>query len=571
MVKTVETCPWLTGRPLAMGLRLRPFRWILAALLLGGGLGAPPAHAAAVEVRLIDAASGEPTTAMVCIRSLDDGLVRLPPDGRVLERVGTTREFFDGIERDPIARGQIGPVRKMNGRGNNKDRSTVYRLRPSIPWWEDPVLFQTPGEFSIELPPGRYRLAASRGMEHVPVSEEFVVRAGEDQRREVRLARWVDLPKEGWWSGDVHVHHPTVEAAQRRFLLGYAEAEDLHVVNVLEMGHHEGTEFKQGDFGPASRHRRGDYWLVSGQEDPRSAFGHVIGLNLRKLARDVPTYDFYDLAFARIRAQKGAVVGFAHFSWRGCALPRGFPWYVTTEALDFVELLQFGLLNGPDYYAYLDLGFRFAAAAGSDVPWGSTIGECRTFVHTGPSLDLDAWFEGLRAGRTYVSNGPALDFQVDGQLPGAELLPQQGQELQVKARARSHARIGRLEKLEVIGSGGKVLAVAKPAGEVRGPHALTLEFKLPVTQSQWLVAAARCENEAVAHTSPVYVVVNGRPTWNPERGPELIDVQLAAMAKIEQNFVGKQDARSRGVLERLERARAFYARLRAAMKQSQGD
>ena len=84
------------------------------------------------------------------------------------------------------------------------------------------------------------------------------------------------------------------------------------------------------------------------------------------------------LAFKRIHDQPEALVGFAHFSRNGCNLPRGFPWYVNTEAIDFVELLQFNTINALDYYAYLNLGFRLTAAAGSDVPWGSTKGESGT-------------------------------------------------------------------------------------------------------------------------------------------------------------------------------------------------
>ena len=35
----------------------------------------------------------------------------------------------------------------------------------------------------------------------------------------------------------------------------------------------------------------GDFWLVSGQEAPRSTFGHVIGLNISQLIQNVTNYD----------------------------------------------------------------------------------------------------------------------------------------------------------------------------------------------------------------------------------------------------------------------------------------
>lgn len=233
---------------------------------------------ATIQFRLLDVKSGELVPAVVCIRNLDDQTVRLPPDGRVMRQVSQTDEFYRGIVFDADNPNWIGPPRKTLGKGNNNDRSYVYEETPSIPFWHEPVLYQTQPAFSIELEQGRYRISAARGIEYVPVLQEFTVN-GEDQEHTLRLERWVDLPAQGWFSGDVHVHHPTTEKGHREFLLRYAEAEDLHVVNVLEMGHHRGTDFRQFGFGKEFRERRGDYWLVSGQEEPRSTFGHIIGLN----------------------------------------------------------------------------------------------------------------------------------------------------------------------------------------------------------------------------------------------------------------------------------------------------
>ena len=98
------------------------------------------------------------------------------------------------------------------------------------------------------------------------------------------------------------------------------------------------------------------------------------------------------------------MVGFAHLAWNGCNLPRGFPWYVTTGEIDFVEVLQFSVINSMDYYDYLNLGFHLTAAAGSDMPWGSTIGEVRTYVYTGRRAELrqdrrSIWTSGLPRSR----------------------------------------------------------------------------------------------------------------------------------------------------------------------------
>lgn len=542
-------------------------RLLAAAAALFGAVHAPAAaneSTRTIWFTLLDEPTGEPTPAMICIRNLDDNTVRLPPDGRILDQVSRTGVFFRGIDYRPEDPAWIGPVRKTQGKGDNDDRAWVYEQRPSIPYWRETVMMQAQPSFSIDLELGRYRISVARGMEVIPVERAFSVGDGHPREHRIGLKRWVNLGEAGWHSGDVHVHHPTREENHRAFLLAYARAEDLHLVNVLEMGHHQGTDFKQEGFGKDFRRHQDGYWLVSGQEEPRSTFGHIIGLNTRSLARDLETYDLYDLAFQRIHAQAEALVGFAHLAWNGCDLPRGFPWYVTTEAIDFVELMQFNTINTLDYYEYLNLGFRLAAAAGSDTPWGSTIGEVRTYVYTGDqTLDPDAWFEGLRRGHSFVSNGPALTFTVNGALPGSELqLREAGDVLTIRIRAWGHERVGRPEILNLVSNEGIVRGIQR-SPEQTGP--LELDVVIPIQESRWLAASTRCPNGAVAHTTPVYVVVDGRPTWSRTESPRIVGKQLEAIAGIEAEVAGGTDARSRAIRERLARARDYYAKLLRAV------
>jgi hypothetical protein len=522
--------------------------------------GAQPANTTRIHFRLVDAQTGQTTPAMACISNPTSSEVRLPPDGRICAKPSSVQQFVAGVKFDPD-RNWIGPVRKMQGKGDNNDRSYCYEDRPSIPYWKEPVIYLTSGDFLIDLPAGRWRIGASHGMEYVPVADEFEVSGRGEMEKTLLFHRWIDLPARGWWSGDVHVHHPSSDPAQREFLMRYALAEDVHVVNLLEMGDHNGTEFAQAGFGKKFRVQRGSFALVSGQEDPRSTFGHIIGLNLQGMVRDTTTYDFYDVTFRGIHAQTDALVGFAHFAWNGCDLPRGFPWFVTTGEIDFIEVLQFGMLNRLDYAEYLNLGFRLTAAAGSDTPWGSTIGEVRTYVHTGDKFDVDTWFRRFKAGNTFVSNGPALEFTVDGALPGSELTRLPGTRVKIRARALGHARIGLPTVLRVEGPTGILKEVKGEQGETE----LEFEFEHLVETSQWLMAGVACDNKAVAHTTPIYLVVNGQPTWNPRQGPRIIEKQLAAMAKIESEVAKGADARSAGIRERLQKAKAFYAALRDKM------
>ncbi len=514
-----------------------------------------------LKIKVLDEETNQVTPIMACISRVNDGVAFVPPDGARVDSFSLTPVFYKGIEYKSVEN-WIGPVRRMNGRGDNEDRSYVYEDLSSIPHWKDPVLYQTTGEFSIALSPDEYQISLEHGMEFIPIKEKLIIAGDEKEiNKTFTLKRWIDLPAKGWYSGDVHVHHPTTRPAFKQFLMEYAKAEDIHLVNVLEMGHHLGTDFKQAGFGEMGRTCEGDICLVSGQEGPRSTYGHIIGLNINRMERDTTQYNYYDLIFRKLQMQEGAVVGFAHFSWNGCDLPRGFPWYITTEDIDFVELLQFSKINALDYYDYLNLGFRITAAAGSDIPWGSTLGEVRTFVYTGDSFSADYWFEGLKSGRTFVSNGPALFLEADGNLPGREITRNKGFTSNVNVRAYSHPDIGKIDRVEIYNTDG--LVQKKLNSEKSDSIIINFEHKL--MKSQWMTAAVYCGNGAIAHTSPIYFIVDGKPTWNPEKAPAIIDKQLSAIQIIDDEIMAAVEL-DQGILDRLNNARKFYSAMLEAME-----
>lgn len=506
-----------------------------------------------VKIKILDMETKKITPVMACITSTMDGKVRIPTATEGTDSVSQTDVFYKGIEYNKD-KNWIGPIRKMNGLGNNEDRSYVYDRLPSIPHWKDPVAYQISGDFRINLPAGSWRISLEHGNEYIPITEEFSLEGNEKEiTLTYHLKRWINLPKMHWYSGDVHVHHPTNKPEFKEFLLEYAKAENIHMVNVLEMGHHLGTEFKQEGFGEKFRTNQGDIWLVSGQEDPRSTFGHIIGLNISQMERDTSTYNYYDLVFKKLQLQQGAIVGYAHLSWNGCDLPRGFPWYITTGDIDFVELLQFSKINTLDYYDYLNLGFRITAAAGSDVPWGSTLGEVRTFVYTGKNFSADSWFKGLKDGHTFVSNGPALFLEADEKLPGSEIIRTKGSVTNLNVKAISHPAIGSIERVAIYNNDGLLME------KTNSENADSIQIKLShvLNNSQWLAAVVYCNNGAVAHTTPIYFIIDGESTWDVKKAPAIIEKQMVAIRGIEEEMKAA-DPVDTGVLDRLDMAKDFY-------------
>ena len=59
-----------------------------------------------------------------------------------------------------------------------------------------------------ELPPGNYTFELECGPEYRIREGEFLIRSGATDQRAIKMSRFVDMKKEGWWSGELHVHRP---------------------------------------------------------------------------------------------------------------------------------------------------------------------------------------------------------------------------------------------------------------------------------------------------------------------------------------------------------------------------
>jgi hypothetical protein len=491
-----------------------------------------------LRVEILDSATGGHIPAMVCITSLADGKWRVPPDGSVAPGYTRVPDFYEGRPWRP---GDIGPVRLTAGDyKDNQTRSSIYGTASAYPFWKEVAAYFVSRPFSIKLPAGRWRLAIERGLEYLPVFEEFEVRPGQQLGRTVRLKRWVDMARGGWYSGDDHVHYPRTKPEHDQFLLTWARAEDVHVLNIVQQRTLRELTFKQA-FGNQRRYQEEDFALVSGQEDPSMQIdeqGHTLALNLSEPVSDMPRFHLYDVMFDGARS-RGGVTGYAHIAWAPewyrRSRPQLFPtWDSTLNVIagrvDFFEILQFRMLGLEDYYDFLSLGARLTASAGSDVPWGSTIGEVRTYAYTGKSFSVDRWFEAVRKGNTFVTNGPMVSLAVDGAKPGEEVKVPPGRAVRISARSWAPKEIGAPRTMEIIALGRTLRKV-----QSRGPEQTELKVEMTVRaeESQWIAVRVESQNGGLAHTSPVYVIAGGRPILDRARAPELVKKRLAVLDHVE--------------------------------------
>jgi hypothetical protein len=103
-------------------------------------------------------------------------------------------------------------------------------------------VYRSGGEHLL-LPPGTYEVTWTRGPEYLPRSRELVVRGGPEQHERFELERWIHLAKQGWYSGDHHVHaagcshydSPTAGVGPDD-MMRHIRGEDLNVGCVLSWG-----------------------------------------------------------------------------------------------------------------------------------------------------------------------------------------------------------------------------------------------------------------------------------------------------------------------------------------------
>jgi hypothetical protein len=379
------------------------------------------------------------------------------------------------------------------------------------------------GRYGVSVSPGAYEVIATHGPEYRHLRRRVDVVGSDVADVELRFERWRDLPAQGWWSGDAHVHIAREEGGHES-ALSVARGEDIHVANLLAMGNIGAQYFAQREYGQQGRVGKDDYNLASGQEDPRTGRrGHTLHLNIAERAHDADRYFLYHELFARLRAG-GSVSGYAHVGSDWFGESAGLALDVPFGIVDVVEVLQAYRLRIHPWYDFLNLGFRLTPIAGSDYPYVDPVGAVRCFARIEGPLTLDAWFDAIRAGRTFVSNGPTLSLRVGAATMGEAVEIEPGESLMLHAQAEVNPDLDELERLELVVHGEVVAATD-------GPGRVEVEHRLIPAAGCWVAARAVGSNRTVAHSAPVYVTVGGaNQTWHAPSVPAIVD-RMEAMLR----------------------------------------
>jgi len=387
-----------------------------------------------------------------------------------------------------------------------------------------------PDDFEMALPPGEWELHVFHGLEYAPMLETFRVESGQWTRKTVKLFRHTDMPARGWFSGDDHTHARLMSSEDGEKLVTIARAADIRVCNVLEMGDWMRSYYPQRGFGKEFRVRHGDYWVVPGQEDPRSLLGHAIGLNLSARVRDLHRYLLNDWWAAEIH-QQGGLYGHTHVGAKACLVEREMALFTPMGIVDFNSIIQTRL--GTEYfYDFLNLGFKMTASSGEDMPYTGVLSASRLYAFCGTNqpFNPDLWFDAVKRGRTFVTTGPMLDLRVEDAMPGDEIVVTNNRPLRVTVRAWGLAGHSAPEKLRLVklGATANEITASNP-----NQSELILENTMNSEHGFWLAAYALGRDGSEALTTPVYVTRAGFRFWNIAESGRLIERQLGILREID--------------------------------------
>src|SRR5262245_26900966 len=331
------------------------------------------------------------------------------------------------------------------------------------------------GEFRVDPAwlPLEYQVL--KGYEYGIAAGDLTASPRGDANVTMALSRWSAVSKQGWYGGDIHIHH----IAPKTCLLEM-EAEDLNVANILTS---DFTEDQDQFEGKLNAHSTAKSLIYVSQEYRHDSLGHMCVLNLKQLLQPVKPQqsDSYPLhldACDRAHAQ-GGYVSWAHFpSMPGIESPLD----VALEKLDGLEILcvleprelpVFANKMVPEmaadsglrqWYRYLNCGFRLTATAGTDkMTTFVTVGANRVYGRIAGDFTYQSWIDTLKQGRTFVTNNPLLTFTVNGRESGSTLSLASGKDkiLQIHARAESQLPYDRLEII----CNGQVIGEAMPSSE----------------------------------------------------------------------------------------------------------
>jgi hypothetical protein len=437
-------------------------------------------------------------------------------------------------------------------------------------------------EFIVYLPEGKYTIEVFHGMEYLPEGLIFMVDEKNNETFSIALRRWVNMKKDGWYSGYTHVHFLSDQSA-----LLESQGEDLNVINILATKWGELITNVDSFTGEQSHYSNKQNIVYVNEESRHGFLGHTILHPLKQLIyplswggprEGVPGgFDYPPMANQADKAHaQGAIVTVAHFPF-----PTGeVAVDIGLGKIDSIDLFTWGdaftkngFYPGPVemWYKFLNTGATLPATAGTDKMLNvQVVGSVRTYVHLNDGdLSYNNWIAGIKKGETFVTTGPMIWLTADSKPIGAKLKRKKGDEILLKARVKSATPVKKLELIK----GGQIIAKKENPDNLLD---LTLEIKTRVIDSSWFAARAYSPEileyqkwdflglagqgvPLMAHTSPIYVTADEKPITSKDDAIYLMTLCDRAIQWVESTARFQKPIQKQEMMELFRKAKARYS------------
>ena len=409
--------------------------------------------------------------------------------------------------------------------------------------------FISPGTSELEVSPGAHMIRVEHGHEFERHKSTIDV----DELTEsttITLSRWVNMHDRGYLCGENHLHVDSASVGP----MAIAEGLDFGTSLTWWNGPDARRPVPEGN-GPTRILRFGNRQVIASIYDAELEYGWGAAY-IQNLPSPLPSQGDSaqpNLDHLRHAVDAGAIVHYQGGWSREVGLdailgyvhtvnvcnnnfhlhkfqPRsrysnlleidGFPVYPNTEE----GMLR---MNTDTYYRLLNWGLQLSAGAGSATGAKETPpGYNRAYVRVKSGASLEAFYNAWKQGKNFVTNGPMLFLSTsDGKRPGDKIALEKEANLSVRVEAISATP---LQRIDIIVNGE--IAKSIPANDAKR---VDRTIDVTIAKGSWI--AARCiardgflSDEELApyrrdanlnelpsrirfaHTSPIYVTVNGK-------------------------------------------------------------
>jgi hypothetical protein len=429
--------------------------------------------------------------------------------------------------------------------------------------------YVVPGRVTVSVPRRRLRVEAIQGLETERAVSEVDATGQSTAAVELPMRKFYEARFREWYAGNTHLHLMQMSRADaERYLQVVPRADGLDLVflssirRVPEEVDYVSNQIVQESWtGDVLERLSQSGTLIAGGQEHRHNFGrggqgygHVLMLNLQQPVRPVSLgpglmaegTDGQPLRQGITAAgEQGATVIWCHSDLGYEDIPSWISGLVHAQNI-------FDGSQGDTYerafYRYLDLGLHVPFSTGTN--WG-IYDFARVYVPVSGELTVGGWLDSLRAGRSYITNGPFLELETERAAIGDSLTMESPNVVTVVGHGMGRLDFG---GLELVYNGRVVHRV--PAAAEGGYYYADLRHGLFIDHPGWFalrIPADVGNNELgrplFAHTSPIYVEMQGQQFFRTEVANQLVAELQRSIQAIERQAKFADDAERRAVLD----------------------